>query len=96
MIRATISDVKRGEPDVLTIDGSVLEIVADMCTLAGRIYWALHGQREIAGDIFRRVLAETLADPDCPIWSEAFRDADPHEGVACQYTVRTEADDDRS
>lgn len=95
MIKATVGD-RDGSPDMMTIDGSVMQIVGDMCILVGRIYWALRGQREITGEIFRRVLSESLADASCPIWQEAFRDAEPHEGVACQYTVRTEADDDRS
>ncbi len=97
MIKALVSDTKTREPDCLELNGTLRDIEYDTCLLIGRIYWALHDQRSAAAALYRDMIEQMLTDPDCPIWQEDFREADRGGDVtACQYTVRTEADDDRS
>lgn len=63
------------QPEVLSVTGSILDIVTHITYLIGKIYHTLHTQNPAAGVALQTLLAKAIGDTGSPVW-----EIEPQEG----------------
>lgn len=56
------------QPEALVVTGSILDIVAHITYLIGKIYHTLHAQNPAAGAALQMMLTEAVSDTGSPVW----------------------------